>query len=186
MEKAYQLSLTDGLRNHLEEVLEIKKTQAINAKETIDSAKKLLNNLEQTNPSDTIKDAIRKLRCLIEMVDDPMWDMRTNNKNYVMAVLSYFTGSKEYIPNFMPELGVMFDAMMIDLVAEKLTHERDAYQDFRSFVKAYKKSPFYKGQELTKDDWVKGRKKELRDRLKRRRRRDAKRTGFRGSNFTVI
>lgn len=186
MNKSYQLSLTEGLKNHLEEVLEEKKNQEINAKETIEVAQSLLSNLEANDPSDNIKDAVQKLRCLIEMVDDPMWDMRTNNKNYVMAVLSYFTESKQYIPNFMPELGVMFDAMMIDIVAEKLTHERDAYQDFKSFVKAYKKSPFFKGQELTKDDWINARQKELRDRLKRRRRRDAKRTGFRGSNFTVI
>lgn len=186
MKKAYQLSLTDELRDHLESVLEKKKSEEINAKETIETAQALLESLEASDPSDTIKDAIKKLRSLIEMVDDPVWDMRVKNKNYVMAVLSYFTESKQHIPNFMPELGVLFDAMMIDIVAEKLTHERDAYQDFKSFVKTYKKSPFYKGQELTKDDWVKARKKELRDRLKRRRRRDAKRTGFRGSNFTVI
>lgn len=188
MNKTYQLNLTDNLRNHLEEVLQEKKSQEIDAKETIETSKKLLEKLQQKSESKQITSSAEKLSSMIEMIEDKAWDMRENNRNYVLAVLSYFNESKQNIPKSLPELGILFDTMMIDLVAEELTHERDSYNDFKSFVRAYKKSPLYKDSdvELTQAEWIKTRKKELRDRLKRRRRRDAKRSGLRGSYFNIV
>ena len=188
MNKTYQLSLTENLKNHLEQVLQQKKSEAINANETIKTSKSLLQKLKAKNHSEQVNNSADKLSCMIEMVEDETWNMPENNRNYVLAVLSYFNDSKENIPESIPELGVLFDTMMIDIVAEELTHERDSYNDFKNFVKAYKTSPFYKGKntEPSQADWIKARKKELRDRLRRRRRRDSRRNGLRGSNFTIV
>lgn len=188
MEKTYQLNLTENLKNHLEDMLQQKKSAEINAQETIETSKLLLEKLKANSKSNQINESAEKLSNMIDMIEDKAWDMRENNRNYVLAVLSYFNESKQNVPKSLPELGVLFDTMMIDLVAEELTHERDSYNDFKNFVKAYKKSPLYKGddQEVTQEEWVKAQKKELRERLKRRRRRDSKRTGLRGSNFTIV
>jgi len=188
MNKTYQLNLTDNLRNHLEEVLQEKKSVSIDAKLTIETSKSVLLKLRDKSQSAQVTESADKLSSMIDMIEDKTWDMRENNRNYVLAVLSYFNESKQNIPKSLPELGVLFDTMMIDLVADELTHERDSYNDFKNFVKAYKGSPLFKdnGVELTQDDWIKTRKKELRDRLKRRRRRDSKRSGLRGSSFTIV
>jgi hypothetical protein len=188
MKKIYQLNLTENLKNHLEQILQQKKSEKIDAKLTIATSKSVLQKLRGKSQSNQVNESAEKLSNMIAMIEDEAWDMRENNRNYVLAVLSYFNESKQNIPKSLPELGILFDTMMIDLVAEELTHERDSYKDFKSFVKAYKKSPLYKNSdvELTQEEWIKTRKKELRDRLKRRRRRDSKRTGLRGSNFTII
>ena len=188
MNKTYQLNLTENLKNHLEEVLQQKKSEAIDATLTIETAKSVLQKLREKSQSAQVTESAEKLSTMIEMIEDKAWDMRENNRNYVLAVLSYFIESKQNIPKSLPELGVLFDTMMIDLVADELTHERDSYNDFKSFVKSYKESPSYKNSdvELTQEDWIKTRKKELRDRLKRRRRRDSKRSGLRGSSFTIV
>ena len=188
MKKIYQLNLTENLKNHLEQILQQKKSEKIDAKQTIETSKAVLHRLREKSQSQQVTESADKLSDMIEMIEDKAWDMRENNRNYVLAVLSYFNESKQNIPKSLPELGVLFDTMMIDLVAEELNHERDSYKDFKNFVKAYKKSPLYKNsdKELTQEDWIKTQKKELRDRLKRRRRRDSKRTGLRGSNFTIV
>lgn len=188
MNKTYQLSLTENLHNHLVQVLEQKKNQPINARETVDTSKALLLRLKDKEQSQQVSDAANKLSIMIEMLEDQTWNMRVNNRNYALAVLSYFNDSKENIPASLPELGILFDCMMIDIVAEELTHERDSYKDFKNFVKAYKTSPYYKDKDIepSQDDWIKARKKELRDRLKRRRRRDSRRNGLRGSSFTIV
>ncbi len=188
MNKTYQLSLTENLRKHLIQVLEQKKSMEIDARKTVETTKALLLRLKDKEQSKQVNDAAEKLSIMIEMLEDKTWNMRENNRNYALAVLSYFNDSKENIPSSLPELGVLFDTMMIDIVAEELTHERDSYNDFKNFVKAYKTSPFFKNKdvELTQDDWIKARKKELRDRLKRRRRRDSRRNGLRGSSFTIV
>ena len=188
MKKTYQLSLTENPRNHLEQVLEQKKSMEIDAYETIETSKTLLLKLQDKDQSKQVSESANKLQSMIEMIEDKAWSMRENNRNYVLAVLSYFNDSKENVPASLPELGVLFDTMMIDIVAEELTHERDSYNDFTNFVKAYKTSPYYKNSdsEPSQDDWVIARKKELRDRLKRRRRRDSRSNGLRGSSFTVI
>ena len=188
MNKTYQLSLTENLRNHFEQVLKEKKSRTIDAKKTVDTSKALLCKLEDKDQSKQVQESALKLSVMIEMLEDKKWNMRTNNRNYVLAVLSYFNDSKENVPASLPELGILFDTMMIDIVAEELIHERDSYNDFKNFVKAYKNSPFYKNKdsEPSQADWVKARKKELRDRLKRRRRRDSRRNGLRGSSFTIV
>ncbi len=188
MNKTYQLSLTENLRNHLEQVLEQKKSMEIDAYQTIETSKSLLLKLQEKDQSEQVSTSADKLKSMIEMLEDKTWNMRENNRNYVLAVLSYFNDSKENIPASLPELGVLFDTMMIDIVAEELTHERDSYNDFISFVKAYKTSPYYKDKDFepSQSDWMIARKKELRDRLKRRRRRDSRSSGLRGSSFTVI
>lgn len=188
MKKTYQVSLTENLHNHLVQVLEQKKTQAINARETVETSKALLLRIKEKEQSKQVQDSALKLAIMIEMLEDENWNMRDNNRNYALAVLSYFNDSKDNIPASLPELGILFDCMMIDIVAEELTHERDSYNDFKNFVKAYKTSPFYKDKDVepSQDDWVKARKKELRDRLKRRRRRDSRRNGLRGSSFTIV
>ena len=188
MNKTYQISLTENLRKHFIQVLEEKKSEKINAEMTIETAKALLERLKNKEQSKQVHESAEKLATMIEMLEDKTWDMRENNRNYVLAVLSYFNDSKQNIPQSLPELGVLFDTMMIDVAAEELIHERDSYNDFKNFVKAYKNSPFFKdkGKEPSQDDWLKARKKELRDRLKRRRRRDSRRTGLRGSSFTVV
>jgi hypothetical protein len=188
MKKIYQLNLTENLKNHLIEILQQKKSEKIDAKQTIETSKSVLQRLRDKSESQQVTESAEKLSIMIEMIEDKAWDMRENNRNYVLAVLSYFNESKQNIPKSLPELGVLFDTMMIDLVADELIHERDSYNDFKNFVKAYKKSPLYKNndKELTQEEWLKTQKKELRERLKRRRRRDSKRTGLRGSNFTIV
>ncbi|MCF6287962.1 MAG: hypothetical protein L3J53_01835 [Proteobacteria bacterium] len=188
MKKTYQLNLTENLHNHLVQVLEHKKSHIINARETVDTSKALLLKLKEKDQSQQVSESADKLAVMIEMLEDKTWNMRENNRNYALAVLSYFNDSKENIPASLPELGVLFDCMMIDIVAEELTHERDSYKDFKSFVKAYKTTPYFKGKdaEPSQNDWLKARKKELRDRLKRRRRRDSHRNGLRGSSFTIV
>ncbi len=188
MNKTYQISLTENLHKHFLQVLEEKKAAEIDAIKTIETARGLLDKLKDKEQSKQVHESAEKLSTLINMLEDEAWNMRENNRNYVLAVLSYFNESKQNIPQSLPELGVLFDTMMIDVAAQELIHERDAYKDFKNFVKAYKDSPFFKdkGSQPSQDDWLKARKKELRDRLKRRRRRDSRRTGLRGSSFTVI
>ena len=188
MNKTYQISLTENLRNHLDQVLQQKKSETIDAQLTIDTSKSLLLKLKDKDQSKQVLESADKLSTMIKMIEDKTWNMRENNRNYVLAVLSYFNDSKENIPASLPELGILFDIMMIDIVAEELIHERDSYNDYKNFVNAYKSSPFYKNKsaEPSQDDWIKARKKELRDRLKRRRRRDSRRNGLRGSSFTIV
>lgn len=188
MNKTYQISLTENLHKHFLQVLEEKKLDKIDSEKTIQTAKLLLVRLKDKDQSKQVHASAEKLAIMIEMLEDKTWDMRENNRNYVLAVLSYFNDSKQNIPQSLPELGVLFDTMMIDVAAEELIHERDSYNDFKNFVKAYKDSPLFKdkGIEPSHDDWLKTRKKELRDRLKRRRRRDSRRSGLRGSSFTVV
>lgn len=188
MNEVYQVTVTDEMRDHLETILEKKKSEEIVAAEVITTSETLLEKLKNEKHSQPILDSIEKLKQMLAMLTDESWDMRENNKKYVLAVLSYFCDEEGLIPDNIPGIGLLDDAIMINLVAEKLSHERDAYNDYCGYLKAYAESPMYKnkGMEPNKEDWVLARKQELRNRLKRRRRRDGMRNGMRGSSFTII
>ncbi|HFC30431.1 MAG TPA: hypothetical protein ENJ44_05250, partial [Oceanospirillales bacterium] len=93
MNKTYQISLTENLRKHFIQVLEEKKSEKINAEMTIETAKALLERLKNKEQSKQVHESAEKLATMIEMLEDKTWDMRENNRNYVLAVLSYFNDS---------------------------------------------------------------------------------------------
>jgi Protein of unknown function (DUF1232) len=80
-----------------------------------------------------VQDRIGKLALLVQMLEDQRWRLTGPDRARVLNVLAYFVDPDDLIPDRIPGLGYLDDAIMVELVLQELRHELDAYQKFCEF-----------------------------------------------------
>jgi hypothetical protein len=96
-------------------------------------AAKLVTDVEAANPPDFVRERIAKLSRLIDMLRDREWRLEGENRTRILDALAYFVDPDDIIPDRVPGLGYLDDAIMVEIVVRELTHELDAYDDFCTF-----------------------------------------------------
>ena len=144
--------------------------------EIVASAEHLLGRIAGDKVPNFIAERLDKLRTMIEMLADVEWRLPNKDATRVLNALAYFTEPEDLIPDHIPGLGFLDDAIMIELVVRELRHEIDAYRDFCDFrsrqlpTRGIKRS----APQVTREEWLDGRRKELQARMHRRRARCGK------------
>jgi len=157
--------------------------KSLTADEILSSANNLLREIEDAKVPHFIEERLKRLRTLIGMVKDDEWSLPQEETARVLNALAYFAEPEDLIPDHIPGLGFLDDAIMIELVARELRHEIEAYDDFCAFRDREGARRRSKGQDddVTRGEWLETRRTELMSRMRRRRRRDRgrKRSGGR-------
>ena len=145
---------------------EVRKNAARMAPEDIvASAEGLLAAISETSTPGFILDRIRRLRLMISMLTDIEWRLPHDEATRVLNALAYFTEPEDLIPDHIPGVGFLDDAIMIELVVRELRHEIEAYEDFCSF----RDSDSRGGGRVSRERWLEKRREELHSRMRRRR-----------------
>ena len=112
---------------------------------------------------------------MIRMLDDHEWRLPHQESNRVLNALAYFCDPEDLIPDNIPGLGFLDDAIMIELVVRDLRHEIDAYRDFCNFraTRAPVAGVKARSGAVSREQWLEQRRKELQSRMRRRRKRAA-------------
>lgn len=77
-----------------------------------------------------VEERITALDLLTRMIEDPEWKLEDPPRKRVLQALTYFSEPSDLIPDQIPVLGFLDDAIMVELVVQDLRPEIDAYQDF--------------------------------------------------------
>lgn len=125
------------------------------------AAEELLQDIGTTGTPGFIQERIDKLRLLLRMMSDLEWRLPHQEATRVLNALAYFTEPDDLIPDHIPGLGFLDDAIMVELVVRELEHEIAAYRDFCEF----------RGQHsaTSRNDWLSERREELQQRMRSRR-----------------
>jgi len=115
-----------------------------------------------------ILDRIGKLRQMIAMLTDIEWRLPHDDASRVLNALAYFMEPEDLIPDHIPGIGFLDDAIMVELVVRELEHEIDAYQDFCDYREA-QSAPGQRISRVSREDWLGKRRSELQERMRRRR-----------------
>ena len=127
-------------------------------------AAKLVSEATASDPPEFVGLRLAKLELLADMLVDEEWRLVGRDRARILHALAYFVDPDDLIPDVVPGIGYLDDAIMIELVVQDLMHELKAYEDFCEFRRSSSASE--KGEKLG------ARRKALQTRMRRRRRRD--------------
>ncbi len=136
----------------------------------ITAARNLLKQVDETVEVDYIRTRLGQLQVLIDMLEDEGWGMMEVGQKRVLAALAYFNNPEDLIPDHIPGVGFLDDAIMVELLARELKPEIDAYRDFVKYREAAAKRKGVDPSELNRADFIKNREQALLSRMRRRRR----------------
>ncbi|NBD94948.1 MAG: DUF1232 domain-containing protein [Gammaproteobacteria bacterium] len=137
----------------------------------LENARELLSDVDQNVEADYIRSRLGQLQILIDMLEDEGWGMKDVGRRRVLAALAYFNNPDDLIPDHIPGLGFLDDAIMVELLVRELKPEIEAYRDFVRYRSAAAKRKGVDPSELNRADFVKNREQALLSRMRRRRRR---------------
>ncbi len=160
--------LKDSDLEYFREIMQKAQANAENLSEAtiLDNARKLSFEVKGTVPS-FIQTRLHKLEALVEMVEDADWQLPAQDRTDILAALAYFSNTEDLVPDHIPVLGFLDDAIMIELVAESLTDDIEAFQDFCTYRESEQSRNIDK--DVTKQDWLADKRHELYARIKKRR-----------------
>ena len=165
--------LSDSDLDHFREVMTRARASAKGKDVTtiVNAANELLTQVNSSETSDFIRDRMNTLETLIGMVMDKAWGLMDEDRSRVIDALAYFSESDDLIPDDIPGLGFLDDAIMIEIVSEELKHEIQAYRDFVVFRAAEHARLGEEAQSVERTDWLETRRQQLHSRMRRRKRR---------------
>jgi uncharacterized membrane protein YkvA (DUF1232 family) len=130
MKITFELSGSDlkHFRNLLRDSMDAAKD--VGEAEVLDAAEDLLKGIEKAKPPDFIGERMLSLRRLIDMMRDEEFALAKEFRGRVTAALAYFANPNDLIPDSVPGLGFLDDAIMVEIVRRELGPELEAYEDF--------------------------------------------------------
>lgn len=84
----------------------------------------------EANPPVFIRKRVETLQTIVAMLKDRDWQLDDSDRTHVLDMLAYFADPKDIVPDEIPVLGLLDDAIMIDLAAFELAPELEAYAEF--------------------------------------------------------
>ena len=165
--------LDDNDLRHFRLIMQQARTSAarIAPEDIVATAEELLTSIGPDDAPVCVAERLQKLRLLIDMLKDIEWRLPQAEANRVLNALAYFAEPEDLIPDSIPGLGYLDDAIMIELICRELKHEIEAYQDFCDYrVSARRDSG--RNTRVSRDDWLENRRSQLQSRMRRRKRKD--------------
>ncbi len=136
-------------------------------KEILEGVRRLLQEAQDSQVPDYVSKRLADLGTMLSLLEDKEWPLEEKYRERILAAISYFAEPDDLIPDKIPGLGFLDDALMAEIVMEELKHELDGYREFCEFRKS-RESTHGKDAKVSREDWLADRRRQLRYRIERR------------------
>lgn len=96
----------------------------------LEAARAVLEDFDMRQAPDFVRERVPKLVAMSDMLDDTDWALPQREREKILAALVYFGDPDDLIPDDVPGLGLLDDAIIIELLLMELKHVIEAYRDF--------------------------------------------------------
>lgn len=166
------LELTDQalepFRQALEQAGQVAKDRP--AEEILAAACEVLGEARAGSVPGFIAERLGLLEDLVAMLRDEGWALPEADRQRVLSALAYFAEPEDVIPDSVPVLGYLDDAIMIELCAEKLAAELEAYAEFCDYRAEQARARGIDPSEVGHAEWLAAKRQALHERMHQRQR----------------
>ena len=168
------ITLSDADLAHFVDSMKVaqKAASTTDATSIIAAAKESLAGTKLEELPDFISTRLKNVETMLAMVEDTGFGLPDADRANVLAALSYFATADDSIPDNVPVIGYLDDAIMIELCVRELTHEIEAYNDFHNWreAEARRRGADAKTLTVNRVEWAEARRTEVIERMHRQRR----------------
>jgi uncharacterized membrane protein YkvA (DUF1232 family) len=120
------------------------------------AARKLLAETREMELPDFVRSRMQKLGLVIEMINDKEWNLSEPERRQVLVALAYLCDPDDMIPDHIPGLGFLDDAIYAEIVLGELRNEIELYEEFCEFRKNEEARRDGKGEDIKigREDWL--------------------------------
>ena len=144
--------------------------------EILSATKALVTGVRQSKKTPNfVLEAIASLEDLTQIIEDKDYAAPQKIVSQVIAALAYFANPEDLIPDHIPVLGFLDDAIMIKFVEDEFKHELSAYRKFRKFRDGAEQRPWTSVARQRLPGRLENQRKKLRAEVEKKKRADAAR-----------
>ncbi|KPK60542.1 MAG: hypothetical protein AMJ59_05445 [Gammaproteobacteria bacterium SG8_31] len=167
--------ISDRDLSHFRECMQRARDAVRDAEDTdiIEAAEQLFEEVNGAKAPAFVTDRLQRLESMVNMLRDDEWALPSTQRNRVLCALVYFCDPEDLIPDSIPGLGYLDDAIMIELVFRELRHEIEAYDDFVQWRASSDKRFRINRDPVARDKRIAVKRKKLFERIQRRKAKDA-------------
>jgi uncharacterized membrane protein YkvA (DUF1232 family) len=96
-------------------------------------ARKQARDLRGVAVAQFVTERLFELDALTRMLEDADWKLEGVDRRRVLDALAYFADPSDLVPDHIPGLGFLDDAIMVELVLQEMRPELEAYAQFCAF-----------------------------------------------------
>jgi uncharacterized membrane protein YkvA (DUF1232 family) len=136
--------------------------------ELVASARRLLEQTRKSERPEYIKKRLDDLGTLCAMLDDAEWPLEDRERQGIVAAVGYFADPVDLIPDRIPGLGYLDDALMAELVIQEFAHDLQGYREFCEY-REQEEAKCGKEAHVSREDWLADKRRQIMLRIRRRR-----------------
>ncbi|HET9482521.1 MAG TPA: YkvA family protein [Xanthomonadales bacterium] len=97
------------------------------------AAKQALDQLSFAGAPGYVRKRVVQVQRLILMLEDEAWALPRAEREDVVETLVYFSDPEDMIPDDLSVIGLLDDAIMLELLLRRMNHVLQAYEDFCAY-----------------------------------------------------
>jgi uncharacterized membrane protein YkvA (DUF1232 family) len=168
-------TLSDDDLNHFQSIVDKAKSamkSPQSAAQIEAAARQLIDDSSSAELPDFIASRLAKLQVVINMVGDTEWQLSDDERNRVLGALVYFCDPEDLIPDHIPGIGFLDDAIYVELVIRELRAEIESYEEFCAFRISEEQRRKDQGLDpyVEREEWLADKRATLHNRMRKRRR----------------
>jgi len=151
------------------------------AADIVAATRDVFETARNTELPDFIAQRLNKLGVLADMITDQEWKLPEEDLERVLGALAYFADPADLIPDRVPGIGFLDDAIMAELVVTNLEAEIAAYKEFCTYREAEEQRRAKNGlpTDVGREEWLADKRAVMHNRMRARRRERVSAGGWR-------